>query len=359
MKTKKWLIFAVASLLVGATWLTTSPQSVTAATKHPKTTKKVTMNFVGDGMFTRGVKNAANAHGGFNYNFARVKKLWRGDDFTFMNLETPIIKSAKKTPSTKPKNDISFYSTPSSLKAVKKAGINAVSIANNHGLDHGRKGFKETMQQLKQRKIAYTGGGKNVAQAKRSIVYKKINGVKIAVVAINDVIPPNFTATKTGAGQLTTQVTAYKQTIKKAHSHAQYVVVVPHWGEEYKQYPTKREQQLAHQFIDAGADLIIGGHPHVLQPIKKYHGGVIFYSVGNFIFDQIGLVRNDSVNVQVKLNGKTKRASFTVTPLRIVKAQPRPATGKAAQQRIFKTLKNKSTLHFKQKKGTLQFNVKY
>ena len=166
-------------------------------------------------------------------------------------------------------NNTSFTFDPALAKALKDSGFNIVNLANNHVRDFGKDGFAQSRAYLDKAGIDYFGDFYNEGPA----LVKNINGLKIAFIGYNEFGDPAI------AGTLAK--------IKDARGSADFVIVYAHWGAEYQTNFWPGSQVKGRQFIDAGADAVLGSHPHVVQPIEIYKGKPIFYSLGNFLFDQI------------------------------------------------------------------------
>ena len=195
-------------------------------------------------------------------------------DIVFANLESPLIKNNKYC-------DINNFAGHSSFTDfLLKHSIKIVSIANNHILEQGTEGFYSTCNILKQSGIKYVGRYENNHS---NIEVIDINDIKIGFCAFNgihDIKNPNLYAELS--------LNNLFNTIYEINNlDLDYRVVSLHWGNEYCHYPSKEQIDLAHKVIDSNIDIIVGHHPHVVQPVEEYKNGVIFYSLGNFIFDML------------------------------------------------------------------------
>ncbi|WP_244444849.1 CapA family protein [Paenibacillus camerounensis] len=240
----------------------------------------VTMNFAGDVIFAGKVAELLQKKG-YEYSYSALDGMFKKDDLTVVNLETPIttggVGAADK--------QFVFKGAPAALDALKAAGVDAVNLANNHTLDQGEQGLLDTLSHLSSRGIPYVGAGKNSKEAYTAQYFER-NGIKIALLGFTRVIPrSDWTAgaAKPGLAAVYDSTEALK-TISAVKKKADIVVVVVHWGKERVEQYDSTQQTLGRSFIDAGADLVIGGHPHVLQGIEPYKGKWIAYSTGNFIF---------------------------------------------------------------------------
>ncbi|WP_458126217.1 CapA family protein [Paenibacillus sp. Z3-2] len=250
--------------------------------KPSNSAEDVTINFVGDIQFSGKVAELLDRNG-YDYPFAKLGRLFKDDDLTIGNLETPITLggtgAADKT--------YVYKSSPKALAAMASAGFDAVNLANNHILDQGVEGLVDTLTYLKEYGIAHTGAGMNRDEA-YAPAYLERKGMKIALLGFSRVVPE---ASWKAEGNRAGVAEAYDSTgavkaIEEARKKADLVIVVAHWGEERVSTPNSDQTRLAHEFVDAGADLVIGGHPHVLQGLEYYKGKWIAYSTGNFTFSR-------------------------------------------------------------------------
>ena len=248
------------------------PQDASGAT--------VKLNFAGDVIFSGKVADLLQKKG-YEYSYSALDGMFKKDDLTIVNLETPITTGGVGAEN----KQYVFKGAPEALDALKSAGVDAVNLANNHTLDQGEQGLLDTLNNLGTRGIPYVGAGKNSKEAYTAQYFER-NGIKIALLGFTRVIPHSdwmAGASKPGVASVYDSSEALK-TIAAAKKKADLVVVVVHWGKErVEQYDTA-QQALGRSFIDAGADLVMGGHPHVLQGIEPYKGKWIAYSTGNFIF---------------------------------------------------------------------------
>jgi len=231
-----------------------------------KTGKSTTFVFAGDGMFDRLVYHNFKSAGLDDIFKKFSNRVFWGVDLSMVNLEGPISDSAITDDIT---SDNLIFNFPSeTAKMLKNIKINAVSLANNHTSNAGVGGFETTKKILDQNSIKYAGTLSSIGN--ESVL--KINGeIPISVVAVNIL---------SAGGDLKSQIADEK-------AQGRFVIIYPHWGSEYKTTHSSAQSSLAHAWIDSGADMIIGSHPHVVQDVEIYKGKPIVYSLGNFVFDQI------------------------------------------------------------------------
>lgn len=178
-----------------------------------------------------------------------------------------------------------FRRDPKYVQIYKDMKLDMVTLANNHSIDFGTDGLLDTMDTLKEAGIQYVGAGKTITEA-RETRYISVNNKNIAILGASRVIPdPDWNAGNSKPGLLTTyDPTALIEEVKAAAEKSDYIVVYVHWGIEKDTKPQEYQRSIAKQLIDAGADLVIGSHPHVLQGIEYYKDKPIVYSLGNFMF---------------------------------------------------------------------------
>ena len=247
---------------------------------------KITMIFVGDIMLDRGVKNMVDKHGDgdFKFPFLKIADYLKKADIVFGNLESVISDKGTKVGSI-----YSFRADPKAVEGLVFSGFNVVSVANNHVFDYGRLAMEDSFLRLKKAGIAYVGGGFSEEEAYAPII-KEIEGLKIAFLAYTNLGSIHWTAKEENSGIAWMEKDRVEKDIKEAKDQADLIIVSFHYGDEYQLKPNYFQVSVSQAAIDAGADLVIGHHPHVVQPVEirqlAERKGYIAYSLGNFIFDQ-------------------------------------------------------------------------
>jgi poly-gamma-glutamate capsule biosynthesis protein CapA/YwtB (metallophosphatase superfamily) len=236
------------------------------------------------------------AQHGVLYPFERVAPYLKGADIVYANLECPL--SDRVEP---PYTGMEFVAPTKTADGLKLCGIDVVSLANNHSTDFGPEVFADTLEVLKENGIEYVGGGTDADEA-FTPVYLEANGVRFAFLNYNAVNGPTVDgavgATDTRAGVANIQLEPYspddpddfdlvEQQVGEAAKNADVLVACFHWGPEEVYEPNQSMVKMAHTACDAGADLVIGTHPHSVQSVEYYNGSFIAYSLGNFVFDQM------------------------------------------------------------------------
>lgn len=243
--------------------------------------EEVSLVAVGDMMLSRAVAGKMKKNNNA-YPFLKTVSFLRSADITFGNLENPITEGPTIVP-----YEMMLRADPGVENVLADAGFDVLSLANNHTPNFGVPGLMDTFSNLSRAGIAYIGAGQNAEEANRP-VYLSRNGLTFAFLAYNDsdVVPPYYEAGEARAGTTLMRSDKMAETVKQAKQKADFVIVSMHAGDEYASAPNSSQVDFAHKAIEAGAELVIGHHPHVVQTLEKYKGKYIFYSLGNFIFDQ-------------------------------------------------------------------------
>ena len=245
----------------------------------------ITIILVGDIMLDRGVEYMIKTEGkgDFRFPFLKIADELQKADILFGNLEGPISDKGTKVGSI-----YSFRNDPKSIEGLTFAGFDVISLANNHVFDYGREALEDTLLRLKTAGIDYLGAGFNEKEAYSPII-KELNDTKIAFLVYTNLGPETWKAGEENSGIAwisENNLETIKRDIEKVKKESDILIVSLHSGEEYQKTPTQFQIEFSRAFIDAGADLVIGHHSHIIQPNEKYKDGWIFYSLGNFVFDQ-------------------------------------------------------------------------
>lgn len=265
----------------------------------PTELARVTLGAVGDVLphvsvkTSAAFKNLREASGrslnnqGFDTLFADVAPELAAADLTFANLETPVSPSGDAGAV-----EFHFNAPPALLAALKAAGVRAVFAANNHIFDQGAKGLSETLEELDKAGLAYAGAGRSRGEAHRGLRLT-MNGIRIAVLSAsqffnNPVEPEGPDAPQANKAA---DPRATLEAVRRARGDADFVITALHWGAEYQVAPRASEVSFAYQLFEAGADVILGTHPHVLQRLERYRAAdgrpcLVAYSLGNFVSNQ-------------------------------------------------------------------------
>ncbi len=244
-------------------------------------TPSISLGFVGDIMLDRGVKKSVmnNMKGDYAKLFANTEFL-KTPDIMFANLEGPVSDQGKDK-----RNLYSFRMDPKSLIALKDSGIDVVSFANNHVGDYGRPAFEDTLQRLRDTGILSCGAGMNRTEAETPAIVVQ-NNFKVGYLCFSDVGPADMEATDLKSGILLASNPHFDAIIRSAAENVDALIVSFHFGIEYEPVHSGQQEALAKKAINDGAVMVVGHHPHVPQDIAYYDSKPVFYSLGNFIFDQ-------------------------------------------------------------------------
>ncbi len=266
----------------------------------PPEKSEISVLSVGDIMFDRGVKKRMDKGVDPFHFFEELKFSFRPNiNFLTANLEGPITNASLCQ-----KKAYSFKFSTTTAELLAKVGMDGVSISNNHYFDCFGKGESDTKKYLSLAGVGFFGG--SASSSAYSI--QEYGGKKIGFLGIDESIR------KMDKKKIA-------EFMKKLKGEADFAVVNIHWGEEYNPSFTKSQQESGHFLIDNGADVIIGHHPHVVEPVEIYKNKPVFYSLGNFIFDQIGEKQNEGIAVGMIFGEKEN--FFHVIPYKITNSQPR------------------------------------
>ncbi len=285
----------------------------------------ITVAAFGDMMLDRYVGQALQTKS-WDYAWGAQPRLFYGTDFSMANLEGVFTDFPSKPLAP---NNLQFTFSPEILPSIKTVGFNLFSLANNHSLNFGAEGFTQNKKYLENFDLGYFGDPLN--QTDLSVV-KEINGRKIAFVAYH---------------QFASGLENVLAEIERLRPQVDWLLLTAHWGIEYQTDFSKKQQELAHQFVDAGADVVLGTHPHVIQPLEIYNNKMIFYSLGNFIFDQT-FSQSTQEGLGVGVVFQDKKITYYVIPMEIVDFQARLPNYQKSNI-ILDNLAKKSLLSEKQK----------
>lgn len=250
----------------------------------PPEPQRVVLVAVGDIMMHDEVKQVALREGGFEPMWAEVEPIFRGADLVFGNLETPVAPLMGK-----PGVPYVFNAPADLPQALKRSGFTILSTANNHAYDQGARGLVETRTRLIVDGLIPIGSGKDRASAQAPKILER-HGIRIAFLAWTDIFNLNYNRGRHEPWVNKLDEVEACEAVRAARLQADAVVVSLHWGVEDQHLPTPRQRDVAEKLFEAGADLILGHHPHVLQPLEtlEVEGRqvAVAYSLGNFISNQ-------------------------------------------------------------------------
>lgn len=233
---------------------------------------------VGDICLAKGVE-AEMVEKGRGFPFSAMKERLRRADVAFGNLECCLAVGGQLVP-----KKYNFRGHPRGALALAEAGFDIVSLANNHSLDYGKSALAETVRNLSRSGVIAVGGGETLADA-HALRVMVVRGVRIGFLAYLGLFPAVVPLREGEPGIAMGYPEAVTRDVTAARRKVDFLIVSMHAGKEYTFWHSARQLEIAHAAIDAGADLVIGHHPHVVQDIEVYRGKTIFYSLGNFVFD--------------------------------------------------------------------------
>lgn len=225
-----------------------------------------TLRVSGDVIPARSVNFETLKRSDILWPYREVSEYMKDSDLTYINLETPLLDLCPIT-----NEGMLFCGDSGHIQGLVSMGVDVANIANNHVGNHGAEGVEETIKHLADVGIGSAGT--------RDIYYRDVDGLKFAFLGYNDI---EVQALVNSADE-----ELIARQVEEASQNADVVVVQFHWGAEYMSQPGVRQRELAHLAVDHGADLVIGNHPHWVQPVEIYRDGFITYAHGNFIFDQM------------------------------------------------------------------------
>jgi poly-gamma-glutamate synthesis protein (capsule biosynthesis protein) len=312
------------------------PSATAPADPRPQPSRPplTTVTVVGDIMLGRGV---AGQPGGAGARLRPMAPHLRGSDLTVGNLESTLSDDGIPRQGTD-----SFFAPPTVLDALADAGVDALSLANNHTGDYGPAALRATVAAFRGRPIEPFGAGQDLRAATRPAVLVR-NGIRFGFLGFNS-IGETPRATPGGPGALSVRMpprtgpldqrdlARVVVAVRRLDERVDVVVVLPHWGTQYTHVAEPIQSQVGRRLVDAGADLVVGGHPHWVQGLERYNGAVIAHSLGNFVFDMDFMEQT--------MEGATLTATFRgdrlwgveLTPYRLdATFTPHPASGPEAR----------------------------
>lgn len=264
--------------------------------------KSVEFLFAGDMMFDRYVNHTFKDIG-FDHIFDNFdKSLFANKNIAFANLEGPV--SSKPTTDDYPERSLSFNMPPETINTIKKLGLNGVSLGNNHTLNAGQSGFLTTQSLLAAAGLKYGGSQNGFDQ---NSVIRFDTDIPVSIIAVDYLAFNNLIA--------------INEKIASEKSEGRFVVVFPHWGEEYSLKHSSSQRTAAQKFIEAGANLIVGNHPHVIQDVEIINNVPVFYALGNFVFDQT-FSKDTQEGLVLTSTLKENSLSMEIHPFRSTQLKP-------------------------------------
>jgi poly-gamma-glutamate synthesis protein (capsule biosynthesis protein) len=290
---------------------TITPTSTPTNTPVPE----ITLLFTGQYVPGRCVQQAVEARGGADYIFDEIRQLIQSADLAVGTLNGTLSAISPPTGCTR---TFVLAGSPEHADALREAGFDALSVATNHIKNCnfsacGDRAFFETLQNLNRVGIIPIGAGANLAIAMQPQIIK-IHGVRFGIVSLGEIEPRAFASeSEPGIAVLTAE--NLQQAIAEARAQADVVIFMPHWGPEYSPRPNPNQLRYAQLAVEAGADLVVGNHTHVVQAIQIIQEVPVFYGLGNFVFDQTwSQETTESVMLRVRFRGQ-ELSSYELIPV--------------------------------------------
>jgi poly-gamma-glutamate synthesis protein (capsule biosynthesis protein) len=263
-----------------------------------------------------------------------MREYLRSADLTLANFENPVVADAVWHP-----DAATFTGDLRLLPILRQAGIDGVTLGNNHILDAGIPGLAETIGHLRDAGISYTGAGMNLASTREPMVFD-LGETRVGVLNYQGVPSYDWSwATESVPGTAPLQADIMLEDVERLRPEVDLLVVMPHWGNEYLATPEPGQVELAHAVVDAGADLIVGNHAHWPKGMEMYRGKPIFYGTGNFLFDQSWSEETSTgIFAEITLYGDRVVQARPVPFLILDKAQPNFLLPEAGGERALETI---------------------
>ncbi|MEU1391835.1 MULTISPECIES: CapA family protein [unclassified Nonomuraea] len=289
-------------------------QAAESPSSKPKPARRpFTISFGGDVHF-EGVLRGRLANPGTA--LGPVANVLRKADLTMVNLETAITTAGTPAPG----KQFTFRAPATAFSALKAAGVDVASMANNHGMDYMESGLADSLAAIKRSKFPIVGIGANAAQAYKPF-RKTVNGNRVAIIGATQVLDAEFiqswtaTADKGGLASAKDEASLLKA-VRQARKNSDTVIVHLHWGTEMQKCPNEAQRSLAPKLVEAGADVVVGGHAHILLGAGYLDNAYVSYGMGNFVF----------YNSTPGTTGRTGVLTLTINGRKVLKDQWTPAT---------------------------------
>ena len=279
----------------------------------------ITVSLAGDVFLARGMEDKISKYG-MDYPYEKVRKIFLDSDISFANLECPLTDAGK--PSIKKKIYV-FREDGQNAFALKRAGLDVLSLANNHSMDYGSQGLTDTMNYLKKAGVLYAGAGTNKEEAHKPLFISK-SGITVGFLSYSEFPPEGYIHFDDKPDVAFLDKESLSNEIKAAKAMCDWLIVSFHWGKEFSKSSSEAQKSIAHQAVDSGADFIAGHHPHVLQEVEEYKNKMIFYSLGNLTFDKTSPEGVDRSAIASITLSKKRMLGCRMIPIQITDCQARP-----------------------------------
>ena len=327
---RKVLLSALVVAVLAGCSASVPPTPVSEPEAKVEPSRKLLIAAVGDIMLDGSAREIMQREG-YAHAFNGTREWLQRADIAFGNLEGPLTRRGVPAEDKK----YLFRSPPEEVvKSLADAGFDVVSLANNHTLDYGAEGLSDTIAALDKGGIRHVGAGEDLQQARRSTVIDK-NGLRVAFLGYSLTFPEEFWAKRNQPGTAFGHKNHIVDDVKTAKTDADIVIVSFHWGRESTTELRPYQTWLGRESIDAGASLVIGHHPHILQAVERYKDGVILYSMGNFAFGSYSQKARHSAFAEIEFE-RDKLTQVRLLPINVLNVdvlfQPKALSGKQADK---------------------------
>lgn len=314
--------------MIGSIFMDVNNVNILANQKNGNLSKDdehINLSFAGDVMLSRYVTSVFKKQG-VKYFFDEVDEIMRDSDWFMVNLENSVIKTQDSTYTTD-KNKIQLTITEDEMNELASSDIDMYGLANNHIGDSGYRGVIDTLEIFENNQIKSVGLYESSDDESALYRIEDFDGVRVAFVAVTDVLEvstfrPIIQDNAVGVINTRVQKRLFEDVMESANENSDLVIVSVHWGDEYSNTVSKRQEELTEIMVDNGADLIVGHHPHVLQPVTIHKGVLVINSMGNFVFDQVQGITQLSTIATVNVSYDKTIDSVEFTPILIKNTRP-------------------------------------
>lgn len=283
--------------------------------------ERVRLLIGGDVIFGKGISQIVRVRG-IGYLFEEVAPILRDADWTILNMEGCI--STRGVPLDK---EYTFRAPPELAQHLRLAGVSMVSLGNNHSVDYGKLALLDTTEHLWRAGMWWAGAGAN-RQVAAQPVYVDFGHLRVGIICFTAVVPRYFPAGKKTPGVAI--LSDILPVLPQARRNADVLIAIPHWGDEGKTQPNAKQRRIVRTLADAGVDLIVGHHPHVVQGYERVGKAHVFYSVGNFIHTPRSRLSRQAVLVEAEVS-KAGVVAMHAIPLWLEGGRPIPRTKQASK----------------------------
>ncbi|MEG0327212.1 MAG: CapA family protein [Erysipelothrix sp.] len=322
------ILFICIVAMMGAIFMDVNNISILANKKNGNLTtddEHINLSFAGDVMLSRYVTSTFKKQG-VKYFFDDVDEIMRDSDWFMVNLENSVIKTQGSIYTTD-KNKIQLTISEDEMNELASSEIDMYGLANNHIGDSGYKGVIDTLEIFENNQIKSVGLYESSDDESNLYRIEEFDGVRVAFVAVTDVLEvssfrPIIQDNAVGVINTRVQKRLFEDVMESATQNSDLVIVSVHWGDEYSNTVSKRQEELTEIMVENGANLIVGHHPHVLQPVTIHNGVLVINSLGNFVFDQVQGITQLSTIATVNVSYDKTIDSVEFTPILIKNTRP-------------------------------------